>query len=252
MNDKQGRSETEGQTGSSRRLLFTSGSPFARAIRILLHELALDFEPLEEITTPSVEARATATPTLQVPTLWDGDIRLWESGLIAEYLLTTYPNRPDADIPLATAPWRAGQIWQDKLVFATIQTFGTAATTISQLTWTGVGLADNAYLQRSADRMAHILGWLEERLAEAGSGFMPGCLSIQDIFLATHVRFIEARPLGIELRLGDYPKLGALLDRLDVRDSFRANPISWWEPGITDYAPGGTPIFDGKKKEATR
>ena len=252
MNETQDRSETERQTGNSRKLLFTSGSPFARAIRILLHELALDYEPLEEITTPLVEARAAATPTVQVPTFWDGDIRLWESGLIAEYLLATYPDRPDCDIPLAAAPWRADHIWQDKLVFSTIQTFGTSATTISQLTWTGVGLADNAHLQRSAYRMAHILGWLEERVRDDASGFLPGCLSIQDIFLAAHVRFVEARPLGMELRLGDHPKLAALLDRLDARDSFRANPIWLWEPGVTGYTPDGTPIFDGKTKRATR
>jgi len=56
-----------------RALLFTTGSPFARAIRIVLDELEFDHERREEITTPSAEQRATATPTLQVPTFWDGD-----------------------------------------------------------------------------------------------------------------------------------------------------------------------------------
>src|SRR5215470_14185737 len=77
-----------------RALLLTTGSPFARAVRIVLHELALDYERREEITTPSVAQRAAASPTLQVPTYWDGDLRLWESGLIAEYLLHTYKKRP--------------------------------------------------------------------------------------------------------------------------------------------------------------
>ncbi len=74
-----------------RALLFTTGSPFARAVRIILDELELDYERREEITTPTVEQRAAATPSLQVPTFWDGDVHLWESGLIAEYLLRTYP-----------------------------------------------------------------------------------------------------------------------------------------------------------------
>ena len=56
-----------------RALLFTTGSPFARAVRIVLDELGLDYERHEEITTPSAEERAAATPTLQVPTFWDGD-----------------------------------------------------------------------------------------------------------------------------------------------------------------------------------
>ena len=54
-----------------RTLLFTTGSPFARGIRVILDELGLDYERREEITTPTVEERASATPTLQVPTLWD-------------------------------------------------------------------------------------------------------------------------------------------------------------------------------------
>ncbi len=72
-----------------RALLFTAGSPFARGVRIILDELGLDYEHRGEITTPSVEEVAKATPTLQVPTFWDGDVRLWESGLIAEHLLAT-------------------------------------------------------------------------------------------------------------------------------------------------------------------
>ena len=243
MSELEGQSATKGGEVTGRRLMFTTGSPFARAIRVLLHELELDYEPLNEIATPTVEARAAATPTLQVPTLWDGDMRLWESGLIAEYLLSTYRSRPPADPPLAAEPWRAAHGWHDRLVFATIQTFGTAATTISQLTWTGVAVSDNAHLELSAARMAHVLDWLEEQLPDDQSGFLPGFVSMQDIFLAAHIRFVEARPLGIDLRIGDHPKLKALGDRLDARDSFRAIPIWWWEPGVTGYASDGTPIF---------
>ncbi len=226
-----------------RALLFTTGSPFARAVRIVLDELGLDYERREEITTPSAADRAAATPTLQVPTFWDGDLTLWESGTIAEYLLSAYPERPAADPPLAPAAFRADAEWRDKLVLSTIQTFGNAATTISQMTWTGVALQDNAHLRRSAEKLSHILGWLESQLPDGDSGFQPGCLSLHDIFLAAHVRFVEARPLGIELGLGDYAKVAALLGRLDERPSFRANPIWWWEPGVTGYEPDGTPIF---------
>lgn len=226
-----------------RALLFTTGSPFARAIRILLDELGLDYERREEITTPSAADRAAATPTLQVPTLWDGEVTLWESGVIADYLLARYPERPAAAPPLAARAFRPEAEWEDKRVFATIQTFGTAATTISQLTWGGVGVGDNAHLARSAEKLAHILGWLEARLPEDGGGFLPGCVSVQDIFLAAHIRFVEARPLGVELRLAAHPKIAALLARLDARPSFERAPIRWWEPGVTGYEPDGTPIF---------
>lgn len=226
-----------------RALLFTTGSPFARAVRIILDELGLDYERREEISTPSAADRAAATPTLQVPTLWDGDLTLWESGTIAEYLLSTYPERPAADPPLSQSAFRPGAEWTDKLVFSTIQTFGTAATTISQMTWTGVDVDRNAHLQRSALKLTHILGWLEARLEAPSAGFQPGFLSVQDIFLAAHVRFVQARPLGVDLALGQHPRIAGLLDRLDRRASFRANPIRWWQPGVVGYEPDGTPVF---------
>lgn len=226
-----------------RTLLYTTGSPFARAIRILLDELGLDYERREEITTPSLAQRAAATPTLQVPTFWDGERRLWESGVIAEYLLSSYPDRRDARPPLASRAWRSAEEWRDKLVFATVQTFGNAATTISQMTWTGVGVAQNPHLQRSAAKLAQILGWLEDQLDDDEGGFVPGCVSIQDIFLAAHVRFVQARPLGVDLHVATYGKIDRLLAGLDARPSFVANPVYWWEPGVIGYAADGAPLF---------
>ena len=55
---------------------------------------ALPFERDETYTTPSVEERAKVTPTLQVPTLIDGDLTLWDSAVILEYLMATYSNPP--------------------------------------------------------------------------------------------------------------------------------------------------------------
>jgi glutathione S-transferase len=226
-----------------RALLFTTGSPFARAVRIVLDELSLDYEKREEITTPSVQQRATASPTLQVPTYWDGDVRLWESALIVEYLLHTYKKRQDAKPPLAERAWRTSDEWRDKLVLSTIQTLGTAITTISQMKWAGVAVGDNAHLTRSADRLPHVMRWLEDELPDDRSGFLPGCVSIQDIFLACHLRFAENRPIGINPHTSDHPKIAGLLSRLDERASFRANPIRWWEPGVTGYEADGTPIY---------
>lgn len=226
-----------------RALLFTTGSPFARAVRIILDELNLDYEKREEITTPSVEQRAAASPTLQVPTFWDGDVTLWESGLIAEYLLQSYKKRPDAEPPLADWVWRPSHEWRDKLILSTIQTMGTAITTISQMKWAGVAVNENAHLTRSADRLPHLMKWLEDQLPDDRSGFLPGCLSVQDILLACHLRFAENRPIGLNPRAKSHPRIASLLARLDGRTSFRANPIRWWEPGVTGYEADGTPIY---------
>ena len=225
-------------------LLFTTGSPFARAVRIVLDELGLDYyERREEITTPSVEQRAAASPTLQVPTIWDGETRLWESGLICEYLLYTYEDRPTVDPPLADRAWRNEFEWRDKLVLSTAQTLGSVVTTVSQMRWSGVSVTENSHLTRCTDRLPHLLGWLEAELADAPSGFLPGCVSIQDIFVACHIRFAQNRPLDLDIELSPYPKLSRLLQQLDRRESFETNPIWWWEPGVTGYEEDGTPIF---------
>ena len=226
---------------TGRALLYTKGSPFARTVRVVLDELGLDYERREELTTPTVEERAAATPTLQVPTLWDGDLVLWESGLIAEYLVATYRAAPQ-EPPLAAALARPECAWQDRRLFAAIQTLGTALTTISQLTWGGTPVSENAHLVRSAERSEHILDWLEAQLGAAGEGFLTGQLSLQDIFLECHLAFAENRPIGVAFDFVARPKIAALRERLQARESFRANPIWWWDPTVTGYEADGTPI----------
>ncbi len=227
-----------------RKLLFSLGSPFARAVRIVLAELDLEYDKQVLMTALPIDEMASMTPTLQVPTLWDGDLVLWESTTIIEYLLSTY-DAPERDGPILTsATYRPEFEWQDRLVLSTIQTFGTAATTISQMTWTGVTVNTNAHLDRSAQRLTFILSWLENQLADSKSGFQGDCVSMQDIFLASHVRFIAKRPIGIDLQLADYPKINALLDRLDERESFKAVPIWWWEPSVIGYEADGKPIYN--------
>ena len=95
-------------------------------------------------------------------------------------------------------------------------------------------------------KLTHILGWLEDQLRDGDSGFLPGCVSMQDVFLASHVRFVQARPLGVDLRISEYGKIDRLLTRLDERPSFQSNPIWWWEPGVVGYETDGTPVFEDK------
>ena len=55
----------------------------------------------------------------------------------------------------------------------------------------------------------------------------------------------ENRPIGLDPNFGDYPKIRALLGCLDERESFKRNPILWWEPGVVGYAEDGkTPIYE--------
>ena len=230
-----------------RRLRFTTGSPFARAVRIVLHEKGLDYDRIEEITTTSIEERLMDGPTLQVPAFADGDIRLWDSGVIIDYLMAKYPNgsASPGEQPFADVVIRAGSEIQDKLLIATLQTLGSSITTVSQFQWSGIKIGDNAYLARNAERVEHILDWLEPRLDSEAEGFFPGAVSVQDVLLAVFIMFAEKRPIDIDWRSRNRPRIEALHDRLAARQSFTANPIWWWEPGVTGYEPDGTPIYGG-------
>jgi glutathione S-transferase len=229
---------------ANRALLFTTGSPFSRIVRIVLDELCLDYERREEITTPSAATRAASTPTLQVPTFWDGDAHLWESGLIVEYLLANYAAPRQADPPLAKSLARNDFAWHDRLVAASIHTLGTSATTIGQMKWGGTSIDDSDYLAVCAQQFPYLLGWLENQLAEPGAGFQAGLLSVQDIALGCHLGYIMNRPIGIDLKLAQFPKIQYLLDRLNDRESFINNPILWWQPGVVGYAQDGrTPVY---------
>lgn len=225
-----------------RSLLYTTGSPFARGVRVMLDEIGLDYERREETTTPSAASRADWTPALQVPTFRDGDLALWESGVIAEYLLATYPQRAGHEPALAPSMWRAGLEWSDKVLFASIQTLGISATTISQMQWSGVRHHGNSHLTRCAERIGHLVEWLEGRIVRNDEGFFGGIVSAQDIFLTCHLRFIANRPLELDVRLEAHPKIRALVERMESRASFRNNPVRWWEPGIVGYEADGTPV----------
>jgi glutathione S-transferase len=212
-----------------RKLFYTTGSPFARAVRIVLAEKGLAYERDETHTTPSVEERAKATPTLQVPTLIDGELKLWDSTVIIEYLMATYPNRSAArgEIPFATAYVRSGHVWQDKLIHATLQTFGVSTATISQLQWSGIPYEENAHGTRCAIRNQHLLDWFETQIASTDKGFVPGVVSAQDVLLACWCQFIERRPLRLTWKAEHRPKLDALVARLSERASFRSEPALW-------------------------
>jgi glutathione S-transferase len=214
-------------------------------VRIVLDELELDYEKREELTTPSSESRAESAPTLQVPVFWDGEVHLWESGLIVEYLLETYRPQSGESPPLANTLARPDFYRHDRLVAASIQTLGTSITTIWQMQVGCAKISESAYLSVCAEQLSYLLGWLEAQIPNSGEGFQPGLLSIQDIALGCHLNFLANRPIGIDIDYSPLPRISELLKSLSTRRSFIQNPILWWEPGVIGYAEDGvTPIYD--------
>jgi len=218
-----------------RKLFFTTGSPFARAVRIVLVEKGLEFEREETFSTPSVEERAKVAPTLQVPTLVDGHLTLWDSAVIIDYLMSSYSGAPAPEgmDSLATDYVRATESWHDKLVLATLQTFGVSTTTVSQLQWSGIRHEENGHAARCALRNQHLLDWFEAQLTGADGAFVSGVISAQDILLTCICQFIETRPLRLSWRAPSRPKLASLVARIARRPSLQQEAALWWEPGVT-------------------
>lgn len=75
----------------------TAPSPFTRKVAIVLRELGLDydFKLLTEIASDKQENFAN-NPLLQLPTLVDGEAKIFDSALICQYLLEKYGSERSA------------------------------------------------------------------------------------------------------------------------------------------------------------
>lgn len=90
------------------KLWCSDGSPFARKVRIVLAEKGLEHEVDMRGGLRPTETHRQLNPALAIPVLEDGGLVLFESNLVVDYLLKTYPDaRAGAtEPPLAPAMTR--------------------------------------------------------------------------------------------------------------------------------------------------
>ena len=158
--------------------------------------------------------------------LEDGPVRLWESDLIVDYLLRTYPAAaPTGQPPLS--PWmaRPERHWQDMTVLATIATCAASIVNIRLMQPEGITPDSSAYMARQKARAERCLDWLETEVT--AEGFAPGWFSIMDIAFVCPIAFCEAR--GVMAWRGR-PKLDALYDRCSTRPSMLGTPVGVLRP----------------------
>jgi glutathione S-transferase len=212
------------------KLWFSDGSPFARKVRIVLAEKGLQYEKdvLNGLRPP--EAHRKLHPGLAVPVLQDGDLTLFESNLILDYLLKTYPqNSPDSPQPhLAPTMTRATHHWDDAKTLAILETLANAIVNLKLMRDSGATSETVPYLKRHEARVKACLDWLEERATPGG--FAPGWFSVMDINLICPIAFAEKR--GV-MKLEGRPKLESIMVCFSNRPSVistqvgDAPKISW-------------------------
>jgi glutathione S-transferase len=202
------------------KLYCSNGSPFARKVRIVLAELGVPYEA--DILDGLRPVDSPPGPTVQIPVLEDGARRLWESDLIVDYLLRTYPSAKSAEAP-PLSPWmaRPEREWEDRTVLATIATLAASIVSLRLMQPEGITPASSPYMGRQRARIDQCLDWLETQVTD--EGFAPGWFSVIDIAFICPVAFCEARSL-MEWR--GRPKLDALFDRYSTRASLLATPVN--------------------------
>src|SRR5689334_15717150 len=203
------------------KLYCSNGSPFARKVRIVLAEKGLAYEvDIQDRVRPVEEALG---PTLAIPVLDDGGRRLWESDLIIEYLLKTYPEaKPASPSVPPLSPWmtRPDRHWDDATVLATLASLASSVVNIRLMRNDGITPENSDYLARQKTRIERCLDWLEERVTD--EGFAPGWFSIMDVAFLCPMAFCEAREI---MPWRGRRKLDALFDRHCTRPSLLATPI---------------------------
>lgn len=179
-----------------RKLYFSPWSPYTRKVRVMLAEKGLVFA-LEKILTDRFPAgyAATVNPCGRVPALDDNGVVLFESNVILDYLLLTYPRTPQTPghPPLVETLVRADRRWEDTETLVAIETMLNSGLTMLRFgTLSGVD-KDPAYLEREHKRVDAILDWLEQRATP--QGFVPGWFSVLDLNLVVTLQWLDFRKL---------------------------------------------------------
>lgn len=171
------------------------GSPFVRKIRIVLDELGLSFEQDTTMARDRpIESFSKLNPALRVPALEDDGEVVFDSNVIIEYLLRTYPipEKQGDHPPLAPALTRYDHHLEDAKVLSTLKALEDAAVLILLMGLGGLDPESVPFLGRQQVRVNSCLDWLEAKVGTQGSnGFWPGYLSVADISLVCALDFAE-------------------------------------------------------------
>lgn len=191
-------------------------APNTRAVRVawLLEELGLEYE-LERFTLGSPEMRGSeylkVHPMGRVPVLEDGDVRLFESGAILEYILARHGGgrlRPAPDDP-AFASYLQWFHYAEGMIMPPINT----------ITVETILLPPERRTEINVKRATKLLGQMlyAVNAALAGKPFLADDFTAADIMTGSAV--ISAKRIGIDLT--DKPNLLPYIQRLTSRPAYQ-------------------------------
>ncbi len=194
----------------------TPGSPSSRKVKAVIHHLKLDVESVNynfsagELRSPGYTA---LNPNASVPTLVDGDLVLWESNAIMQYLADKVPASGlfprDPQLRAEVARWQFWELAHFNKAFGTLafETFAKLKLNIGPTDATLVG-----YAMADLERRAPVLEQhLRNRRYVVGDA-----ITIADYSLVTFESYRARTPFDWR----PYPNINAYFDRIGSLDSW--------------------------------
>jgi glutathione S-transferase len=191
-------------------------APNTRAVRVawLLEELGLEYE-LERFTLGSPEMRASeylkVHPMGRVPVLEDGDVRLFESGAILEYILARHGGgrlRPAPEDP-AFPYYLQWFHYAEGMIMPPINTITVETILLPPERRTEINV------KRATKLLGQMLYAVDAALAD--KPFLAGDFTAADIMTGSAV--ISAQRIGVDLK--DKPNLLPYIQRLTLRPAYQ-------------------------------
>lgn len=191
-------------------------APNTRAVRIvwLCEELGLSYE-LEPFTLGDPRMRAPeylqVHPMGRVPVLEDGEIRIFESGAIVEYVLAKYGDGrlvPDQSTP-AFADYLQWLHYAEGMLMPPVNTLVVETIILPE------DKRNQVNVDRATKLLTRMLGAVDKALA--GRDYLAGDFSGADI-MTGHASIVASR-LGADI--SDKPNLAAYIDRLKARPALQ-------------------------------
>jgi glutathione S-transferase len=195
-------------------LLHRHDCPFCWKIRLVLAEAKM------ECSLESQEDVALYSPQASVPVLLDGELAIWDSSVIAEYIADLSPQaKLMGDEPVARARIRLMHTYSDRIAGLGLRDV------IFERRSKSLAEQDQQRIKQGSQQWEKTLDWLE---ANYGLGaYMAGdAFSVADCALIP--RLSLAKAYGLPLDGTRHPKLADWLERVRIRPSYGAT-----KPSIT-------------------
>jgi len=199
-----------------------SDCPFCWKVRIALAELGVDYKSVaSKLGEPHPEVRRLS-PVHTVPVLVDGDVVIWESAIVLDYLDATYGQERllPAD-PAQQTQVRLLHAYSDKCVGPALRDLVFEKRSRPRAEW------DQQLIESSEQRWRDCQQWLEDN-AVLDAATRPAVLNAAECALAARggVAAAYGSPIGRE-----FPALFAWFERVKERASWdAAYPTSFISP----------------------